>query len=47
MLGSEIERPERNLPLNTITGSAAMIGIYLLAELGVFLGAECAGSRRQ
>src|SRR5208283_1183659 len=32
MLGSEIERPERNLPLALILGTSAMIGIYLLAN---------------
>ncbi len=49
MLGSEIERPERNLPLALITGSAAMIGIYLLANWAYFsvLNArEVAGSER-
>lgn len=36
MLGSEIERPERNLPLALIGGTAAMIGIYLVANWAYF-----------
>jgi amino acid transporter len=36
MLGSEIERPERNLPRALVLGTAAMIGIYLLANWAYF-----------
>lgn len=36
MLGSEIEQPGRNLPLALILGTAAMIGIYLLANWAYF-----------
>ena len=49
MLGSEIERPERNLPLALITGTAGMIGIYLLANwayFSVLTAREVAGSER-
>lgn len=49
MLGSEIERPSRNLPLALIGGTLAMIGIYLLANLAYFSvmsSAQVAGSDR-
>jgi APA family basic amino acid/polyamine antiporter len=49
MLGSEIERPQRNLPLALIGGTLAMIGIYLLANLAYFSvlsGAEVGASER-
>lgn len=36
MLGSEIERPQRNLPRALIGGTLAMIGIYLLTNLAYF-----------
>jgi basic amino acid/polyamine antiporter, APA family len=36
MLGSEIERPQRNLPVALIGGTLAMIAIYLLANLAYF-----------
>src|SRR5271154_5723772 len=36
MLGSEIERPQRNLPLALITGTVCMMGIYLLANVAYF-----------
>ena len=49
MLGSEIERPQRTLPLALIGGTLAVIGIYLLANLAYFsvlTGAEVGGSAR-
>lgn len=49
MLGSEIERPQRNLPLALIGGTLAMIGVYLLANLAYFSvlsPSEVAGSDR-
>ncbi len=49
MLGSEIENPQRNLPLALIGGTLAMIGIYLLANLAYFSvlsGAEVGASER-
>jgi APA family basic amino acid/polyamine antiporter len=49
MLGSEIERPKRNLPLALIGGTIAMMGIYLLANLAYFSvlsSREVAGSER-
>jgi APA family basic amino acid/polyamine antiporter len=49
LLGSEIERPERNLPLALILGTAATIGVYALTNLAYFLvlsGAEVGGSSR-
>ena len=36
MLGSEIERPQKNLPRALIFGTLAVIGIYLLANLTYF-----------
>lgn len=36
MLGSEIERPGRNLPFALITGTLAMMAIYLLTNLAYF-----------
>ena len=49
MLGSEIERPERNLPLALVAGTGAMIVIYLLANAAYFSvlgGPGVAGSQR-
>src|SRR5580658_5849864 len=49
MLGSEIERPQRNLPRALIGGTLAIIGIYLAANVAYFVvlsGAEVAGSER-
>jgi APA family basic amino acid/polyamine antiporter len=49
MLGSEIENPQRNLPLALIGGTLAMIGIYLLvnfAYFSVLSGAEVGASER-
>ena len=49
MLGSEVERPERNLPRALIFGTSAVIVIYLLANLGYFYvlsSQEVAGSAR-
>jgi APA family basic amino acid/polyamine antiporter len=37
MLGSEIQRPQRNLPLALIGGTLAVIAVYLLANLAYFL----------
>jgi len=36
MLGSEIERPQRTLPFALITGTLAMMAIYLLTNLAYF-----------
>lgn len=36
MLGSEIDRPQRNLPLALITGTLCMMAVYLLANLAYF-----------
>jgi APA family basic amino acid/polyamine antiporter len=49
MLGSEIERPQRTLPLALIGGTLAVIGVYLLANLAYFSvlkAAEVGGSTR-
>ena len=49
MLGSEIERPQKNLPRALIAGTLSIIGIYLAANLAYFAvlsGAEVAGSER-
>lgn len=49
MLGSEIERPQKNLPRALIGGTLAIIGIYLAANAAYFAvlsGAEVAGSER-
>ena len=49
MLGSEIERPQKNLPRALIGGTLGIIGIYLAANLAYFTvlsGAEVAGSER-
>ncbi len=49
MLGSEIERPERNLPRALILGTASVIGIYLLTNLTYFYvlsGPEVGASAR-
>jgi APA family basic amino acid/polyamine antiporter len=49
MLGSEIQRPQRNLPLALIGGTLAMMAVYLLANLAYFTvltGPEVAGSQR-
>jgi basic amino acid/polyamine antiporter, APA family len=49
MLGSEVERPERNLPLALIAGTLAVIGIYLLTNIAYFYvlsGPEVAASPR-
>lgn len=49
MLGSEIEKPQRNLPLALISGTIAMIAIYLLTNLAYFYilsGPEVGGSMR-
>lgn len=49
MLGSEIEQPQKNLPRALISGTLAMIGIYLLANLTYFYvlnAAQVAGSQR-
>jgi APA family basic amino acid/polyamine antiporter len=36
MLGSEIEKPQRNLPLALIAGTISMMAIYLLANVAYF-----------
>ena len=36
MLGSEIQRPERNLPLALLGGTAAIMAVYLLTNLAYF-----------
>ncbi|HWR54404.1 MAG TPA: amino acid permease, partial [Bryobacteraceae bacterium] len=49
MVSSEIRRPQRSLPLALIAGTAAVIVIYLLANLAYFLvlpASEVAGSSR-
>jgi APA family basic amino acid/polyamine antiporter len=49
MLGSEIERPQRNLPLALISGTLMMIAVYLLTNLAYFYvlsGPEVASSER-
>jgi basic amino acid/polyamine antiporter, APA family len=49
MLGSEIERPERNLPLALVGGTIAVIGIYLVANYAyysVLTATQVAGSQR-
>lgn len=49
MLGSEIERPGRNLPRAVIGGTLAVIAVYLAANLAYFSvlsSAEVAGSQR-
>lgn len=49
MLGSEIEKPQRNLPLALISGTIMMIAVYLLTNLAYFYilnGAEVGGSER-
>jgi basic amino acid/polyamine antiporter, APA family len=49
MLGSEIERPQRNLPLALISGTLMMIAVYLLTNLAYFYvlsGPEVGGSER-
>ena len=49
MLGSEIERPQRNLPLALISGTLMMIAVYLLTNLAYFYvlsGPEVGASER-
>lgn len=49
MLGSEIERPQRNLPLALISGTLLMIAVYLLTNLAYFYvlsGPEVGASER-
>lgn len=49
MMGGEVERPERNLPLALIAGTAGIIGVYLITNLAYFLvlgGADTAASSR-
>ena len=49
MLGSEIERPQRNLPLALISGTLMMIAVYLLTNLAYFYvlsGAEVGAAER-
>ncbi len=49
MVASEVKDPRRNLPLSLIWGTAAVIGIYLLANFAYFhvlSAAEVAGSNR-
>jgi APA family basic amino acid/polyamine antiporter len=49
MLGSEIERPQKNLPRALIGGTLAIIGVYLAANLAYFAvlsSQEVAGSDR-
>ena len=49
MLGSEIERPQRNLPLALISGTLMMIAVYLptnLAYFDVLSGPEVGASER-
>lgn len=36
MLGSEIERPQRNLPIALISGTLCIMGIYLLTNVAYF-----------
>jgi len=49
MLGSEVENPQRNLPLALVAGTGAMIIIYLLANLAYFavLGGPGVGSSQR
>ena len=46
MLGSEVENPQRNLPLALVIGTGSMIVIYLLANVAYFavLGGPAVGS---
>jgi APA family basic amino acid/polyamine antiporter len=49
MVGSEIERPQKNLPRALIGGTLAIIGVYLIANLAYFAvlsSSEVAGSER-
>jgi APA family basic amino acid/polyamine antiporter len=49
MLGSEIERPQKNLPRALIIGTSCMMAIYLLTNLTYFYvlsSSEVAGSER-
>lgn len=49
MLGSEIERPQRNLPIALIAGTLIVMGLYLLTNLAYFYllsGPEVGGSAR-
>jgi len=49
MLGSEIERPQKNLPRALIGGTLAIIAVYLAANLAYFAvlsSAQVAGSER-
>ena len=49
MVASEIRRPQRNLPLALVWGTASVIGIYLLANIAYFYvltPQEVAGSNR-
>ena len=49
MLGSEIERPERNLPRALIIGTLCIMGVYLLANVAYFYvlsGPEVGASER-
>jgi len=49
MLGSEIEKPQRNLPRALITGTLCMMAVYLLTNLTYFYilsGPEVGGSER-
>ena len=49
MLGSEIERPQRNLPLALTAGTLCIMGVYLLANLAYFYvltGSEVGASPR-
>ena len=49
MLGSEVEQPERNLPRALLFGTAAVIALYLMANLAYFYvlsGAEVGASSR-
>ena len=47
MVASEVQKPQRNLPLALIIGTSAVIGIYLLTNLAYFyvLPASAVGSR--
>src|SRR5207244_4154785 len=49
MLGSEIERPQRNLPLALVTGTLCVMAVYLLANVAYFYvlsGPEVGSSER-
>ena len=49
MVGSEIERPQRNLPIALIGGTLVMMAVYLLSNLAYFsvlTAPEVAGSQR-